>query len=373
MAGWITTGVGAVELTSLSPTRAARSLALLSIGMDATLATVDHKRAAGQAVSSDAALASAAAAILLATQPLLTNESLIAHHAEAATWVGYHVGRDTTAAVAAGQAIGRATAASLLALAAADGAAAAPRTEWTEYDANGAPLPREEGVWVPTPRMAKPGTDPEWGHVRPLVLPSGAAARVPPPPAWNSPEFAQVRSAFRATMGNVSQADLALAWKWDLRQSTPTPVGAWYLIARDLVLRDGLDVRASARAFVLLGAAINDTVIACWESKYHYRLARPIQWMQAEVDPVWLPPLIDTPSHPSYPSGHSAISAAAATVLGHLFPADAATLEAQAHDASRSRVVGGIHWPIDTETGAAQGRQVADLVLAALTSTTREP
>ena len=35
-----------------------------------------------------------------------------------------------------------------------------------------------------------------------------------------------------------------------------------------------------------------------------------------------------TPSHPSYPSAHSCLSAAAATVLAREFPSDAAALNA---------------------------------------------
>lgn len=366
VAGWIATGVGAVELSAQSPTRAARSLALLAIGMDAALQATERARVAGRPASDDAALAAAAVTILLATQPTLGSESMIARDAEAALWVGYWHGRDTPASVAEGQAIGRAAAAAVLAAAATDGAAQAPRTEMYARDRAGAPIPQAPGVWQPTPRMLQAGADPQWGMVRPLVLSSGAHARVPPPPAWDSPAFQAVRESFRTTQQQLTAADRALAWRWDMRQGTATPVGAWYLNARDLVLRERLDARASARVFAVLGVAINDSVIACWESKYHYRLARPIQWMQATADPHWLPPLVDTPNHPSYPSGHSAISAAAATVLARFFPADAAALDEQAHDASRSRVLGGIHWSIDTDAGFMQGQHVAELVISAL-------
>jgi len=126
--------------------------------------------------------------------------------------------------------------------------------------------------------------------------------------------------------------------------------------------RAHLDTRQSAQVFAVLGATLHDTTIAVWESKYHYNLARPVQWMQTHT-PGWLPPLVDTPNHPSYPSGHAALSAAAAVVLGHFFPQDAASLQQQANDAAYSRVVGGIHWQIDSDVGKAQGRQVAGIVL----------
>jgi membrane-associated phospholipid phosphatase len=365
VSGWITTGVGAVELSALAPTRAARSLALMAIGMDAALATADRLRASGADISDDAALAGAAAAILKGTQPALADESTIDRDAEAAAWNGYHEGRATAGAVAYGLEAGNAVGVSVLAAAAGDGAARAPRTEMNDRDAAGEPLPAAPGVWAPTPRMLQPGADPLWGQVRPIVLPSGATARAPAPPAWESAEFARVRESFRATLTHLSGAERELAWRWDMRQGTETPVGAWYLIARDLAFNERLDERASARLFAVLGSAINDAVIACWESKYEYRVARPVQWMQETVDDLWLPPLIDTPNHPSYPSGHSAISAAASLTLGSFFPRRAAELDAMAREASRSRVLGGIHWSIDTEAGFAQGQHVARIVLDA--------
>ncbi len=366
VAGWVTTGVGAVELGALAPTRAARLLALVGLGMDLALAAAEHARSSGAEVSDHAALAGAASGILAALQPTLLSESMLQRDAEEAAWAGYWQGHDTPAGVARGQAIGRAAAAAVLKYAASDGAAQAPRAEMNPRDAHGVPIPAEPGVWVPTPRMLQPGSDPHWGEIRPIVLPSGAAARVPPPPAWDSAEFERVRESFHATQQQLTEAERAIAWKWDHRQGTETPVGAWHLIARDLVLREQMGLRASARLFAVLGAAIHDSVIACWESKYVYRVARPIQWMRETVDAHWLPPLVDTPNHPSYPSGHSSISAAAATVLAFYFPHHADELDQLAHEASQSRVLGGIHWPLDTEAGLVQGRQVAEIVLAAL-------
>jgi len=71
------------------------------------------------------------------------------------------------------------------------------------------------------------------------------------------------------------------------------------------------------------------------------------------------------PPFPSYTSGHSTISAAAATVLGHLFPADAAGLATMAREAKDSRLWAGIHFPIDNETAATGGRRIGQLVLTA--------
>jgi membrane-associated phospholipid phosphatase len=70
-----------------------------------------------------------------------------------------------------------------------------------------------------------------------------------------------------------------------------------------------------------------------------------------------------TPPFPSYTSGHSTISAAAATVLGDLFPADAAAVAERAAEAKNSRLWAGIHFPIDNDMGATGGGQVGRLVI----------
>jgi membrane-associated phospholipid phosphatase len=72
--------------------------------------------------------------------------------------------------------------------------------------------------------------------------------------------------------------------------------------------------------------------------------------------------LIPTPPFPSYTSGHSTISTAAATVLGHLFPTEAEDLAAKAIEAKNSRLWAGIHFPIDNEVGATGGGMVGRLV-----------
>jgi membrane-associated phospholipid phosphatase len=101
-----------------------------------------------------------------------------------------------------------------------------------------------------------------------------------------------------------------------------------------------------------------DAFICCWDAKYAYWLARPIT-----ADPS-LDVLIPTPPFPSYTSGHSTISTAAATVLGYLFPDDEAELLAQAEEAKQSRLWAGIHFPLDNEMGALGGGMIGRLVVA---------
>jgi len=101
---------------------------------------------------------------------------------------------------------------------------------------------------------------------------------------------------------------------------------------------------------------MTDAFVCCWDAKYAYWSERPIT-----ADPT-LAVLIPTPPFPSYTSGHATISVAAASVLGHLFPADAADLAARAQEAAASRLWAGIHFAIDNETGAGGGAMVGRLM-----------
>jgi membrane-associated phospholipid phosphatase len=96
-----------------------------------------------------------------------------------------------------------------------------------------------------------------------------------------------------------------------------------------------------------------DSGIACWRTKYVYCLARPSQ-----LDPT-IKPLIPVPNFPSYTSGHSAFSAAAARVLGHIFPEEKASLRMMAEQAGFSRLHAGIHFSFDVREGMLQGERVA--------------
>ena len=111
------------------------------------------------------------------------------------------------------------------------------------------------------------------------------------------------------------------------------------------------EVRA-ARAFALLNMALHDAAVACWEVKFFYFTPRPSQ-----MDPE-LKTLIGLPNFPSYTSGHSTFSGAAAEVLSYLFPNGVAEFEANKEEASISRLYAGIHYRSDVDLGKAHGERV---------------
>ena len=116
------------------------------------------------------------------------------------------------------------------------------------------------------------------------------------------------------------------------------------------------EVRA-ARAFALVNMAMHDASVACWEAKYKYFNPRPSQ-----LDPA-IRTDIGLPNFPAYPSGHSTFSAAAADVLGYLFPGSATEFHAMADEAGMSRLYGGIHYMNDIKQGKAHGSRIATFTL----------
>jgi membrane-associated phospholipid phosphatase len=145
---------------------------------------------------------------------------------------------------------------------------------------------------------------------------------------------------------------------WNDGASTYTPPGHWNDIATEHV-RDARfsEVRA-ARAFALLNMAMHDAGVACWEAKFHYFNPRPSQ-----MDPS-IKTTIGLPNFPSYTSGHSTFSAAAAVVLSYLFPGGASGFTAMKDEAAISRLYGGIHYTADINTGKDHGARVGGYTVA---------
>jgi membrane-associated phospholipid phosphatase len=98
--------------------------------------------------------------------------------------------------------------------------------------------------------------------------------------------------------------------------------------------------------------AMHDAAVGCWEAKYYYYNPRPTQ-LQSSIKTG-----TGIPNFPSYPSGHSTFSSAAATVLSYLFPAQADYFLGQAEEAALSRLYGAIHTREDCDVGVTHGTAI---------------
>ena len=109
---------------------------------------------------------------------------------------------------------------------------------------------------------------------------------------------------------------------------------------------------------------------------------RPITVVNEWFNKGW-DPFLQTPAFPEYTSGHSTISASAATVLTYMFgdgfafhdnsdspyicmTRDFSSFKAAAEEASISRFYGGIHYRPSLDTGLVCGAKVGANVLKKL-------
>jgi membrane-associated phospholipid phosphatase len=368
---WTHLALDLIKVHQPNPVRAARALALLHVTLcDTLVATEDARMAfprpgpsADRAIvplgrtpispssfpSEHAAVARAAATVLAYLFPDEPNDALQSLADEAAL-SRLTAGRAFRSDVDAGEAIGRAVGERAVAHGKADGS----ETSW-----DGSGRLTDPGSWQPTPPgFFQQPIEPLAGTWRTWVLTSGDQYRPAPPPPSRSPAWQAELVAVQEAVARRTPEQEAAVQFWAGGPGTVTPAGLWIEIARDLIVRDALDAANAARVLALISVAMADGFICCWDAKYTYWTARPIT-----ADPS-LNVLIPTPPFPSYTSGHATASAAAATVLSHLFPDDASLLLERAEEAKHSRLSAGIHFPIDTDMGALGGGMIGRLVVA---------
>ncbi len=269
-------------------------------------------------------------------------------------------GRASASDIAAGFALGQAVAAVFTARAANDGMKAAGGTaaQWqTLFDNTKA---RGEIPWVSQDIPARPPMLPFFGQVQAwMMTPADIAANRPgPPPSTSSAQMQQETAEVKSAVANITDDQRATVYKWADGASTGTPPGHWDFIAVPYVVSAGQSEVRAARTFALLNMALHDAAVACWEAKYYYFNPRPSQ-----MDPG-IKTLIALPNFPSYVSGHSVFSAAAADVLGYLFPSGADYFNSQMQEAAMSRLYGGIHYRSDIVSGMTHGKRVGDYTVA---------
>ncbi|MER3413620.1 MAG: PA-phosphatase [Armatimonadota bacterium] len=265
-------------------------------------------------------------------------------HQQSRMWAGIARRSD----VEAGDQIGVFVAEEVLAHIADDGSDAV----WTGQ------VPVGDCYWYSSENPPRPPLLPLWGRVRPWLMTSGSQFRPGPPPDCHSQEFLDALREVRYISDNRTPEQLAIAQFWADGPGTATPPGHWNQIACDMATQKGLNEVRTARMLALMNMAVMDAGIAVWDAKYTYWLKRPSQ-----ADPNITTP-IGLPNFPSYTSGHSGFSGAAATVLAYIFPDQAETLNAMAEEAAISRLYGGIHYRFDNEDGLKQGRQIGALAVA---------
>jgi hypothetical protein len=285
--------------------------------------------------------------------------------------------------VARGFAWGQAVANAILALRSTDGFSTIP----PPYVVG--PLP----AWQPTlPLFAGPVFR-QFANMTPWVMTSPAQFLPGLPPALTSlrytHDFYEVRDLGSLTSVTRTADQTAAAQFWNGTYDTVATL--WNRVADSLADRPDRSLAENARLFALMNVAMADSVIAVWNAKNTYNTWRPITAIAnagiydntgASPDPSWRP-LIPTPPHQEYPSGHSGVSAAAAAVLASFFgnetsfsvssdgvPGVASTSRSFSSfsdtvaEIAVARIAAGIHFRFACETAASMGHEVAGYAIA---------
>jgi hypothetical protein len=244
----------------------------------------------------------------------------------------------------------------------------------------------EVGKWRPTPTGFASGLLPQLATMTPWAMLSPDQFRPAGPPALDSEQyladFNEVKEMGRDTsvLRTEDQTDLCLF------AAATSGTYVWNRVAIDLAANDGFELSDNARLLATLNLAMADSVIACWDAKYFFEFWRPVTAIRLEDadgdgnpdDPDWTP-LVVTPAHPEYTSGHSSNYGAAATVLAAYFGEDTPfILESQADptwvrfypnfaaaidEVADARVFAGIHFRTACDDAVATSSEIAIYIM----------
>ncbi|HUR35746.1 MAG TPA: phosphatase PAP2 family protein [Vicinamibacterales bacterium] len=268
-------------------------------------------------------------------------------------------GKAAPSDIAAGLALGQAIAPVFIARARGDGMGAAGGNAAAWQALADAAAARGETPWRSLENPPRPPMLPLFGRVRAWMMTPDDLARERPglAPSTSSALMARDLAEVKQAVNRITREQLAIVYKWADGVSTPTPPGHWNFIAESYVKDAHLSEVRAARVFALLNMAMLDAAVGCWDAKFASFSPRPSQ-----LDPS-IRTVIGLPNFPSYPSGHSTFSAAAAGVLSYLFPAGSTYFHAQKDEAAMSRLYAGIHYRTDIEIGMVHGTRIGDYTI----------
>jgi membrane-associated phospholipid phosphatase len=239
----------------------------------------------------------------------------------------------------------------------------------------------------------------QFATMTPWAMSSPSQFLPAPPPALTSPRYAQdlseVRSIGSLTSSTRTPDQTAAAQFWAGKVDTVATL--WNRAADSLAQTgkhgdshegedSGNSLTDHARLFALLNIGMADAVIAVWNAKNTYNTWRPLAAIanagvhdssETSPDTLWRP-LLPTPPHQEFPSGHSGASAAATDVLAAFFgshrsfsissdgvPGAATTTRSYSSfsdaisEVGFARIAAGIHFRFACDAAMQMGDQVA--------------
>lgn len=224
---------------------------------------------------------------------------------------------------------------------------------------------------------------PQWKTMPAFALKRYDQFRCAPQPSLQSDTYAanfnEVKAYGRSnsTVRSADQTAYAQFW-YEFSEA------GWNRVARTVIISQNLNMLEATRVLALVDMALADAYIAGWDSKFHYNFWRPYTAIRfagndgnnnTAGDATW-ESLMPTPPIHDYPSTHSALGNAAATVLAMLFgdmtsftmgsptavPAGAtrkfSSFSQAANENADSRVMAGIHFRFSCQAGQELGNKI---------------
>jgi hypothetical protein len=261
----------------------------------------------------------------------------------------------------------------------------------------------EPGFWQPTLPDYKDALEPNWNKVRTAVAPGPAFISIKAPEPYSRNKNSRFYKLCEEVYKQVNSQDsskLHIANYWDDNPNSfihvghatfsvlkVSPSGHWLGIFSTVAKQKKYNLVQSAEGFARLSAVLLDAFIVCWDTKYKTEYIRPETAIRDLIDSTWLPP-IQTPSFPEYPSGHSVVSSAAATVLTSMFGEYSFTDSTEnefglgirkfknfreaANEACMSRLYGGIHFIDGIEYGKEMGNKLGEYHIGQISTRKKE-
>jgi len=256
----------------------------------------------------------------------------------------------------------------------------------------------DPGKWRPTPPDYLDGIEWCWNTMKPLVMDSASMFKPVPPPPFSMDKESQYYKALNEVYTinkNLTQEQKDIARYWDDNPAVIehsghmmfvnkkiTPGGHWMGICAIASRLSGADEVKTAQAYAYTSLALFESFISCWDEKYRSSYIRPVTVINESIENGWLP-FLQTPPFPEYTSGHSTISATAATVLTAVFGENFAFLDTSdlkyigmerhfnsfneaSAEASVSRIYGGIHYRFTADISAARGNDLGEFIIQKL-------
>ncbi len=240
------------------------------------------------------------------------------------------------------------------------------------------------GHYQLTPTEFKPAINQYWATVSPFGLNGIEQFLLPPPPSVGSSDYAKALEQTKelgekaSTKRTSEQSHIAFFYNQDAELGVNEAL-------RLLSIKIQKPIEQEALIYALVDIAQADARIIVWEAKYNYLFWRPVTALNANANGVvenkyekWTP-LLSTPAHPDYPSGHSATVTAGFEVLKHFYgdanpltlhtttagepPRNIQTLSQFEEENGLSRIYGGIHYSFDNTNAQDLGKKLARFLI----------